>query len=118
MTMPPESAPSVTALANAVMQGVARAGVVNDENMQRAVEIMREEVKAMLFEDRYADARDCVMQGSVSDGYILALVITECVAKLRDEGARPPPPPRDPVREWIAKARYSSQGYYEQPLSD
>lgn len=79
----------VDPLCEAVMRGVARSGVmgagenpVTETKIEAAVEIMRSELKAFLCEERYADARVCVMTRSLNDAYIVSLIVAECVAKI------------------------------------
>ena len=90
---------TISALAQAVMRGVAAAGcVVSDrgarDNTQQAVEIMRDELQAFITDVRYADARDCVLRGSLPDRTIVALIIANCVARIT-RGAQVPVADRD-----------------------
>ena len=65
-----------------VMLGVVRTGCVNDTNKEKAVEIMREEAKAFFTEPKYQEARECVMNGTIDDRYVMANIITECVSRI------------------------------------
>lgn len=83
MITSPATLPSVDALCQSVMRGVVAAGAVTaDSDLDRAVEIMRAEVKALLFGDEYADERDCIMRRSVSDATVLRSVVAACVVKI------------------------------------
>ena len=75
----------ITAICNTIMTGVARAGVVTDQNIDRAVVIMRAEIKALFTSDRYADSREAIALGSINEQYVVALVIAECVDKIAQE---------------------------------
>jgi hypothetical protein len=83
----PAMTDGISTLAQAVMRGVAASGcVVSDrgarDNTQRAVDIMRDELKAFINGARYADARDCVLRGSLPDRTIVALIIANCVSRI------------------------------------
>jgi hypothetical protein len=57
----------------------------SDEQIDAALVIMRAEVKALLRgEGEYAGARESVASGSLHSGYAVALVIANCIAKIRD----------------------------------
>jgi hypothetical protein len=75
---------SVTPLAQTVMRGVAASGVVTPARLDGAVEVMRNELKELLMGERYADARDCILRGSLHQNYVLGLVIAECVARIAE----------------------------------
>ncbi len=85
-TATPTSDTAITPLCDAVMRGVARANVVTEDNVGHAVAIMREEIKALIAGDKYADERDCVVRGSVHGSYVIASVIAECVRRILDHG--------------------------------
>ena len=76
---------SIQGIADTVMQGVVRSGVVTHSNAPRACEIMRAEIKAMLTGDSYADERACVLEGTVSERFVIARVIVECVDKITED---------------------------------
>ncbi len=90
-TAGPTTDTAITFICDAVTRGVARANVVTEDNIGRAVAIMREEIKALIAGDRYADERDCVTRGSVHSGYVIASVVAECVRRIVDEGHRAGP---------------------------
>jgi len=70
--------------ADSVMRGVVAAAADSvRQDIDRAIRIMRAECKAFLFGDEYADERDCVMRGSVSQRYAIASVVASCVEKIR-----------------------------------
>ena len=77
---------ALSSLCNAVMRAVVSAGVVTETKMSAAVEIMRAELKAFLFEERYAEARECGAAGSLNAGYLVGLIAAECVAKISISG--------------------------------
>ena len=74
----------VTALCEAVMQGVANALRGRITDLDAAIAIMREEVKAFLNPDdpRYAAERDCVRLRSLHDGYIIADIVSRCIERI------------------------------------
>ena len=76
---------SIQGIADTVMQGVVGSGVVTHSNAPRACEVMRAEIKSLLTGDSYADERACILAGSVSERYVLARVIVECVAKITED---------------------------------
>ena len=71
--------------AHDLIVGVVASGVVNDRNMDRAIEVMRAEAKAFLTGEEYADERDTVLVGSVHPGHVMASVVASCVIKIRAE---------------------------------
>jgi len=73
---------TITAVCDVVMRGLARANVVTEHNVDRAVAIMREEIKALIAGEKYAAERDCIVRGAVHDGYVLAGVVAECVRRI------------------------------------
>lgn len=89
---------AVTGLTDALMTGVARSGVLadaSDEIVAIATDIMREELKDLLTGDKYANERDCILRGSVHEGYVLASVAAECILrikKVKGEQASQPEP--------------------------
>jgi hypothetical protein len=76
----------VKRLSDRVMRGVVATGVMNDaseDRVTRAIEIMRAELGAFFLDARYADARDCVLRRSIGDGYVIGLIVAECVSRIR-----------------------------------
>ena len=76
---------TVKSLADRVMRGVVSTGVMNDASERKldgAVRIMRAELTAFLFDARYADARDCLMRRSMSEAYVVGLIVAECAAQI------------------------------------
>ena len=69
-------------LCHDVMTGVVKSGIVTEANMDRAITVMRAEIKAFLTGDDYADERDTVLNGSVHPGYVMASVVASCVNKI------------------------------------
>ncbi len=82
---------AIASVCDAVIRGVAGANVVTEDDVGRAVAIMREEIKALIAGDEYADERDCVVRGSVHDGYVIGSVVAECVRRIVAEGYRAGP---------------------------
>ena len=66
----------------AIMRGVINTGIITDDNQIEAVQVMREEAKAFFTGEKYEAQRECVLNGTLSDGYIIADIVTECVARL------------------------------------
>ena len=76
---------SVTPVANAIMRGVAASGVMDGADEARygkAVAVMRSEMMALITGPEYADARTSVLNRSLSEAYVIGLVIAQCVAKI------------------------------------
>lgn len=53
-------------IANAFMVAVCRTGVVNANNAERALPIIRAELIAFLSGDEYANERECIKAGTIS----------------------------------------------------
>ena len=70
-------------LADSLMRAVVASGVVTQDNLDQAVAVMRAELKALLTGDEYADERDCILRGSVSQQTTLMSVAASCIQKLR-----------------------------------
>ncbi len=74
----------VDATADIVMRGVASAGVVNEDNMATALEIMRAELKEFFCGDKYADERACIAAGSIGANVVLGIVSLNCIEKIKE----------------------------------
>ena len=74
----------LTSLCDAVMRSVAASGVVTDANMDRAIEVMRAEVKALLVGVEYADERAAVAAGTIHPQVVLNSVVASCLLKIRE----------------------------------
>lgn len=72
----------ITTFCNALMRAVVATGAVTKANAGQAVEIMREEAKAFIAGDKYADERACLAAGTLPERVIFARVATECVSRL------------------------------------
>ena len=81
MTNSPNFA-SLDYLADAVMRGVSASGAVTVDNIDCAVQVMRTELRALLTGEYYADARQSILDRSLSQQTVIALVIVNCVAKI------------------------------------
>ena len=68
----------------AIMKGVVATGLVTEENTQAACDIMKEEAKAFFTGEKYEAQRECVLNGTLHDSYIIADIITECVTRLQE----------------------------------
>lgn len=86
MTSLTTSTAAIAKIADAVMRGVVKSGVIvldgSGENIDRAIVVMREELKALLFSDGYEDERACLLVGTVSEATVVASVVLSCVNKL------------------------------------
>jgi hypothetical protein len=85
---------SIDRIADEVMKGVVRAGVIRntsgaDDNVAQAVAIMRAEIKALIAGDTYADAREAIRNGALHEGYVIGLVIANCIDRIVESGAIP-----------------------------
>lgn len=88
MSHSPDSLSNVDVLCNAVMRGVVASGALDGSRLDnaaldRAIAIMRAEINALLFGDKYADERDCILRGSVSQSVVVMSVVASCVNKIR-----------------------------------
>ena len=83
--MSPEADRRVDRLAKAVMEGVVRTGAVRDDNIDRAVEVIRDELKALLLGDDYAVIRYEVVARSIPEHQAIRTVVLSCAAKLLAE---------------------------------
>ena len=68
-----------------LMRGVAASGVLHHDNLDRAVQIIRDEAKAFFWGDDYADERAAIIDRSVSPSTVMASVVASCVLKLNAE---------------------------------
>lgn len=73
---------NVDAVCNAVMVGVANQIRGRTTDYKGACEVMRAEVKALIFGDEYQAEREAILNHSVSSQTVLALVIANCVGKI------------------------------------
>jgi hypothetical protein len=76
---------AAAALVNAVARAVVATGVVTNDNIDLALRTIKAEVVAFVMGDTptYADARDCIVRGSLSQATVLGLVVAECVIKIK-----------------------------------
>jgi hypothetical protein len=79
---------AVDSTANALMTAVARTGAVrqgNEGDLDVAVKVMREELKAFLTEPKYADERSLTLTGG--QGLAMASLVAECTRRILAERA-------------------------------
>ena len=67
-----------------IMKGVVDTGIVTQENAEKACDIMKEEAKAFFTGEKYENQRQCIQDGTLHDGYIIADIVTECVSRLSE----------------------------------
>jgi hypothetical protein len=67
------------------MRAVVNSGAVTRENGAIAARIIRAEIKAMVFGDEYAWAREGAKDGSMSASFVVGCVSAACVIKIRKE---------------------------------
>jgi cytochrome c-type biogenesis protein CcmH/NrfF len=72
-------------LANGLMVAVAKTGVINQSNMEIAVEVMREELFELLQGSKYENERQALLLGSVHQNVVLSSVVLECVSRIRGQ---------------------------------
>ena len=72
----------IETLCRAVMIGVVDSGAVTSANLDRAVAVIRAEVKALLHGAEYAPERAAVIAGTVHQGYVIRSVVSSCIGKL------------------------------------
>lgn len=76
---------SVSVFCNQIMRAVVASGAVHKGNIDRAIEVMRAEVKALMFGDEYATQRAAVV-GSPDralDAAVMGTVVAACITKIR-----------------------------------
>lgn len=75
---------SITALCNTIMRGVVATGAINHSNLDTAVAVIRAEVKDLLHgSEEYQDARAAVLDRTISDSWVIRLVVLNCAEKIR-----------------------------------
>ncbi len=74
---------NITAVANQLMRAVVASGAVTTANIDRAVDVLRAELKALLFDARYAGERDLVAKFRGHEQVVLNIVTAECIKNLR-----------------------------------
>jgi hypothetical protein len=74
----------VAALCEAVMRAVVASGAVTSENVGRAVEVIRAEVKEMLTGKTYAADRVEFMNHRLSEKTMVTMVVASCIFVLKD----------------------------------
>lgn len=77
---------TVSRLSDNLMRAVVRSDAVrlgNDGDITLAVSVMREELKAFLFDARYADERHCVLTGNQQ--IAVGSLYTTCVSRILQE---------------------------------
>ena len=76
---------NVTAVAGQLMRAVVRSGVIRQQDAAVAAHIMREELKALLFGEKYADERALIVTNGHADGLVFASLVAECVRRILAE---------------------------------
>lgn len=76
---------TVTATANQLMRAVVATGAVRSQDADLACAVMREELKAFLFGDKYADERALTLTGQ--SGLAFASLVAECTKRIVAERA-------------------------------
>jgi hypothetical protein len=78
---------SLENICNSIMRAVVASGVItdaDDASLTRTVEIMRAEVKALLFGPEYADERALVLSSPMNiEATVLTSVAASCILKIR-----------------------------------
>ncbi len=74
---------SIERFCHDLMVAVVNSGSVNEQNIDRALEVMRAETKSFIFGKNYADERATVLANSVHPGYVMASVVASCISKIR-----------------------------------
>lgn len=69
-------------LADAVMRGVVNSGAIFESDVDVAVKIMRAELKEFVCGPKYADSRECLKAGTLSEAYVLAGLVADCVLQI------------------------------------
>lgn len=82
----------IACLANTLMRSVVNSGAVSTANADVAVRIMREELKAFIADDKYADERALVQTGG--EHLAMASLTTECVSRILADRSYAALPPR------------------------
>lgn len=76
---------NIDTLAQAIMRGVVATNVVNDGNIDVAVEVMRAECKALLLGEEYEQERAALLDRTVSEQTVLASVVASCALKIKEQ---------------------------------
>ena len=77
---------ALTRLCDAVMHAVADFSAKSGrkvEDYAQASEVMKGEIKALLFGDEYKNERECLALGTVHQGYIIQSVVASCILKIK-----------------------------------
>jgi hypothetical protein len=78
---------SIENICNSIMRAVVASDVLknaDDASLTRAVEIMRAEVKALLFGPEYADERALVLSSPMNiEAIVLTSIAASCILKIR-----------------------------------
>lgn len=70
----------IARLCNSLMRAVVNTGAVNESNSELACRVMREELKAFITDDKYADERALVETGG--HNLAMASLVASCVARI------------------------------------
>jgi hypothetical protein len=76
---------NVDAVCQQVMTGVVaviRNSGKTVKDYDQAVRVMREEIKALILGEDYTSERTALLRGSISEKTVMALVVTNCLAKI------------------------------------
>lgn len=68
--------------ADRLINAVARTGVITQDNIQFASQVMKEEMKAFLGGDKYRKEREMILADGPA-GYAWAALVAECVSRIR-----------------------------------
>ena len=82
---------TVKTVAQQLMRAVVKSGALDDHDgalLDRAVEIMRQELKDVLFAPSYARVREIVADSKAPDADVLAvafgIMVANCITKIRN----------------------------------
>jgi len=79
----------ISRICDHVMVAVVKSGALDhddDRQIDLAVRVMRDEIKALVVGDRYARTREAVVAGQVSARSATDLVVANCVERIQTEG--------------------------------
>ena len=77
---------AITRLCDAIMHAIADFSVKSGKKVQdyaQASEVMKAEIKALLFGDEYKSERECLALGTVHQVYIIQSIVASCILKIK-----------------------------------
>lgn len=73
---------AIDALCQNLIQGVRQVVKCTESALPQVSQVMKARMRAFLFGDEYADARECLVLGSLHQGYVMGLLVADTVSDL------------------------------------